>query len=74
MNYHKHWMVENGFIVNKFHPITMKHNDVYSMLKHDIATGVFHKWVKRNKLKLVDATYDLYEEKLKEKLKRSNKR
>lgn len=60
--YHTHWLVsrDKNFIERKSHPISTKHRDWESQEHHDRATGKYQRWLKRNKLKMVDSSRDRY--------------
>ena len=66
---HKHWIFpEKGYTFdarNILHPVVTKHKHPKTQLYHDINTGKFDRWRKKNHLKLVDSTYDKYLMKLK---------
>lgn len=64
---HKHWVYGKKEMKNIRHPISQKHRNIQSKMRHDISTGKFDRWRKRKGLKLLDATYNRYK---KEVLKR----
>lgn len=57
---HKHWVYGKKWQVNIMHPIAQKHRNIQSQVRHDLKTGKLQRWARRNRLKLVDATYNLY--------------
>ena len=52
---------------NILHPVATKHQHPKTQMYHDMKTGKFNRWRKKNKLRLVDSTYDKYLRMLKRK-------
>lgn len=57
---HKHWVFGTKIQENVRHPMSQKHRNLSSRMRHDQATGKFDRWRKKKGLKLLDATYDRY--------------
>lgn len=68
---HKHWVFSKGGYSfdarNILHPVSTKHQHPKTQMYHDMKTGKFSRWIMKNKLRLVDSTYDKYLRKLKKK-------
>lgn len=66
---HKHWIFSKGGYSfdarNILHPVSTKHQHPKSQMYHDMKTGKYQRWLKKNKLRMTDASSDKYLRKLK---------
>ena len=70
---HKHWVATGDkWMENIVHPISERHNDLFSLRKHRLETGALQRWAKKKGLYLTDSTYDMYNEVLKKELGEKN--
>ena len=57
---HKHWVFGKKWQSNQSHPVSQKHKNTKSQIRHDLKTGKLQRWAKHKKLHLTDSTYDKY--------------
>ena len=62
---HKHWVAGKKWNTNILHPISQKHRDIETRVRHDLELGKMQRWAKSKGLYLTDSTYELYRKKLK---------
>ena len=58
---HIHWVYGKNTMQRVSHPVSTKHRNIESRLKHDIETGKFKRWTKGKNLRMLDSTYERYE-------------
>jgi len=57
---HKHWIITKNNARNVWHPVSQKHRNIETQIRHDLKTGKLQRWAKRKGLYLTDSTYERY--------------
>jgi len=57
---HVHWVEGRRWRSRTKHPVSVKHRRVYTQFRHDMATGAYQRWLKRQGLQMYDASRERY--------------
>jgi len=58
--YHTHWVTTKKMHKRILHPISRSHRDPNTQWRHDVTTGKYQRWLKENRLLMVDSSRDRY--------------